>query len=121
MTGGRLVLLLLVLGIGFYLYKRSASSVHPSSDDPSSSPIDRARAAARKSQERGDRIEGVKREADSPAGQVTENMTPDQVRALLGPPDVVETDDGAPRQEKWIYRAAGKTVIFENGIAVAIR
>ena len=55
-------------------------------------------------------------------GGVTENMTPDQVRALLGPPDEIETpasDGGRPR-ERWIYRQAGKAVVFENGVAVSI-
>jgi hypothetical protein len=55
-------------------------------------------------------------------GGVTENMTPDQVRALLGAPDEIETpasDGGRPR-ERWIYRQAGKAVVFENGVAVSI-
>jgi hypothetical protein len=67
--------------------------------------------------------DSVGREADSPAGTVTENMTPDQVRALLGPPTEVQTgttDSGAPR-ETWVYRNVGKTVVFENGIAVSVR
>ncbi|HET7453174.1 MAG TPA: hypothetical protein VFL12_10560 [Thermoanaerobaculia bacterium] len=62
-------------------------------------------------------------EADkAQGGGVKENMTPDQVRALLGAPDEIETpasDGGRPR-ERWIYRQAGKAVVFENGVAVSI-
>ena len=50
---------------------------------------------------------------------VTENMTPDQVRALLGAPDEV-TSDGRAR-EVWTYRSVGKTVTFENGVATSVR
>ena len=65
------------------------------------------------------------READQPfTGSVSENMTPDQVRALLGTPDdVADRDDWRPaaRRETWTYRSVGKTVVFENGVAVSVR
>jgi len=63
------------------------------------------------------------READKSSGSgITDNMTPDQVRSVLGTPDSVEpgtTDTGRPR-ERWIYRQAGKAVVFENGVAVSV-
>ena len=64
------------------------------------------------------------READQPlAGTVSENMTPDQVRALLGTPDDVatETTSAGGTRETWTYRNVGKTVVFENGVAVSVR
>ena len=51
-------------------------------------------------------------------------MTPDQVRALLGAPDDVAERDHGERvgtRETWTYRNVGKTVVFENGIAVSVR
>ena len=64
------------------------------------------------------------REAEkSGSSGVTENMTPEQVRALLGNPDDVEsyaTDAGKPA-ERWTYRQAHRTVVFENGIAVSVQ
>ncbi|MFY9551939.1 MAG: hypothetical protein WAU32_12370, partial [Thermoanaerobaculia bacterium] len=64
------------------------------------------------------------READQPAGgAVSENMTPDQVRALLGSPDETSTEtlgSGAAR-ETWTYRSVGKSVVFENGVVVQVR
>ena len=46
-----------------------------------SAPIDRAKAAAEKSQARNAEAAAAQGQADG--GSVTENMTPDQVRALL--------------------------------------
>ena len=64
------------------------------------------------------------REAEKSSGTgVTENMTPEQVRGLLGSPDEVEsftTDAGRPG-EKWTYRQAHRLVLFENGIAVSVQ
>ena len=82
-------------------------------------PIDRARAAAAASDARTAAGQGVAREADQPSnGGVTENMTPDQVRALLGAPDDVSSEGG---REVWTYRNAGKTVVFEHGVATSVR
>ena len=87
-------------------------------------PIDRARTAAAASDARTAAGQGVAREADQPSnGGVTENMTPDQVRALIGSPDDVSTETtatGGPR-EIWTYRSVGKTVIFENGVVAGVR
>ncbi len=58
----------------------------------------------------------------TPGGGITENMTPDQVRSVLGPPDDVETstnDLGKP-VEKWTYRQAHRAVTFVDGIAVSV-
>ena len=119
----RLLLFLIVAGIGCYLYKQrvvtSGAAGHPQGN-----PVERARAAAGASDARTSAGDAVAREADQPAGgAVSENMTPDQVRALLGAPDDVQREaleSGASR-ETWTYRNAGKTVVFENGVAVSVR
>jgi len=63
------------------------------------------------------------REAEkSSGGGISENMTPDQIRAILGSPDSIESgtsDAGKPR-ERWIYRQAGRAVVFENGLAISV-
>ena len=58
----------------------------------------------------------------TPGGGITENMTPDQVRAALGPPDDIETstNDAGKPVEKWTYRKAGKVVTFVDGVAVSV-
>ena len=124
MSMGRLLLIFLVLAGGLWL-ARTQHLFGPAADATSpAAPTDRARAAARASDARNAQTEAATKSLDSPpfGGEVAENMTPEQVRALLGPPDSVETEpseSGAGR-EKWIYRNAGKAVVFANGIVVRI-
>ncbi len=120
----RLFLLLLAAGIVAYLVKSYGLFSPASSAAPAGGPVDRARAAARSGDARTASGEAVAREADQPAGAgVTENMTPDQVRALLGPPDDVssETTGGGAARQVWTYRAVGKSVVFENGVVVSVQ
>jgi hypothetical protein len=122
----RLLLLLIVAGVIAWLVK-SQGLLHTAAPavGERGSPIERARAAARKSEARTSAGEAVGREADQPAGgaAITENMTPEQVRGLLGSPDEVrsETTSSGASRETWTYRSVGKTVVFENGIAVSVQ
>jgi len=71
-----------------------------------------------------DALTEATREADkAQGGGVTENMTPDQVRSLLGSPDAIESssNESGRTRERWIYRHAGKVVVFENGVAVSVQ
>jgi len=122
----RLILLLLVVGVGLWLYKNSAGGLLGSRepDSTTAAPIDRAREAARKADARHAETGrlGDEDAASREAGQVHENMTPAEVRALMGSPDEITTDTnaaGAPR-ETWLYRSVGKKVVFENGVAVTV-
>jgi hypothetical protein len=123
MSLGRLLLVLLVLAGGFWLVRTQNLFGPAAAGDGAAAPTDRARAAARASARREAQTEAAKQSLDSaPAGTVSENMTPEQVRALLGPPDSVdsETSDSGVSREKWTYRSVGKTVVFENGIVARI-
>lgn len=121
----RLILLVIVLAVGYWLYKNAAGGLFGArtTDSSATAPVDRARAAARTIGERQaetDRLgeESVPREP----GRVHENMTPAEVRALMGTPDEVTTGTsatGAP-QETWVYRSVGKRVVFENGVAIRV-
>lgn len=125
MSLGRLLLVLLVLAGGFWLV-RTQHLFGPAADaagDGPAAPTDRARAAARASARRDAQTEAATQNVEAPAtGRVSENMTPEQVRALLGPPDSVdtETSDSGVAHERWTYRSVGKTVVFENGVVVRI-
>jgi hypothetical protein len=121
----RLLLLLIVAGVVVYLVKTQGVFFHTAAPDGGKgAPIDRARAAARASDARTAAGEAVGKEADQPGGgAVTENMTPDQVRRLLGSPDDVATETtgtGATR-ETWTYKSVGKSVVFENGIVIGVQ
>ena len=115
----RLLLLVLAVGVVWYLVKSHGIFSPASGGAAPGNPIDRARAAAGASDARTSAGE-----ADQPAGgAVSENMTPDQVRALLGSPDETSTEtlgSGAAR-ETWTYRSVGKSVVFENGVVVQVR
>ncbi len=117
----RLLTLLIVAGVIAWLVKTYAPHGASGGASPED-PIRRARAAAAASDARVAAASATSREADQGAG-VTENMTPDQVRALLGSPDDVSTEtlDSGVHRETWTYRSVGKTVVFENGVAVSIR
>ena len=124
MRASRFLLLLIVAGAGLWILKSSGVVGSKSEEASSTAPIDRARAVAKKAQSRDMQTSEAAREAEStaPGAGVTENMTPEQVKALLGSPDDVTTettDTGRPR-EKWLYRSAGKTVTLENGIVVSV-
>lgn len=122
----RLILLVVVLAVGYWLYKNSADGLLGSrgTDSSSPAPIDQARDAARRADARQAETDRLAGEGQSPreAGRVHENMTPAEVRALMGAPDEITSDSsptGAPR-ETWLYRSVGKKVVFENGVAVSV-
>lgn len=118
----RLLTLLIVAGVIAWLVKTYAPHGAAGGASPED-PIRRARAAAAANDARVSAAAATSQEADQSAAGVTENMTPDQVRALLGAPDDVQTEtlDSGMRRETWSYRSVGKTVVFENGVAVSIR
>jgi hypothetical protein len=125
---GRLILLVIVLAVGFWLYKNSAGGLFgsrsTSTGEEASAPLDRAKAVAKKANERqleADRI-GQQDTSTGAGSQIHENMTPSDVRALLGSPDEITTgisETGAPR-DTWLYRSVGKKVIFQSGFVVSV-
>jgi hypothetical protein len=120
----RLILVLLIVFVGWWLWTRSGLLSHGAASDAPAAPVDRARTVAAASSSRASDSGAAQREADAPvpSGSVSENMTPDQVRALLGAPDETstETAEGGASRERWIYRSVGKTVVFENGVVVRV-
>jgi len=122
----RLLLLLIVVGVVLYLVKTQNlfHTTPAASETERGSPIERARAAARASDARTAAGEAAKQEADQPqGGSVSENMTPEQVRKLLGSPDETssETTGSGATRETWIYRSVGKSVVFQNGVVVSVQ
>jgi len=126
MSLGRLFAILIVLVLAAWVISKSGLlAKHEPEGASSGAPIERARAVAKTSAERDAARESAQGAADSGSGgaQITENMTPEQVRALLGPPSETHTEtmDSGGTREKWIYSAVGKTVVFENGVVVSIQ
>jgi hypothetical protein len=124
MSLGRLLVVALLLVLGWWLLTRAGILSSRTGPEPSTAPVDRARTAAAASSGRAAETGAAQREADAavPSAGVSENMTPEQVQALLGPPDETireTTETGAPRL-KWVYRRVGKTVVFEDGIVARV-
>lgn len=120
----RILLVLAVLAAGWWVVQ-SRHLIGPAPEGERAAPIDRARTAAYAGEARNGQTEAATRALDSqPSGgnAVSENMTPDQVRTLLGPPDSVDsgTTDSGNTIEKWTYRQVGKTVVFENGVVARV-
>jgi hypothetical protein len=126
MTFGRLLLVLLVLGAGLWILRSQhlLGPAAPEAERPA--PIERARTAAQSSEAATARTqaEAAAVESQPPSGgnAVSENMTPDQVRALLGEPDSMELEATETRGtiQKWVYSRVGKTVVFENGVVARV-
>ncbi len=126
MSLGRLLAIVIVLLLAWWVITRSGLlGRHEPEATDSRAPIERAREVAKKSADRDAERETAQSAADSApsSAQITENMTPDQVRSLLGPPSDTQTEtmESGGTREKWIYSTAGKTVIFENGVVVSIQ
>lgn len=124
MSFGRVLLALVVLGAGWWI-ARSQHWIGPAAPEGErAAPIDRARAAAATEKARNAETEAAAHAVEAPSGgrAVSENMTPDQVRDLLGPPDSMDssTTETGVAIEKWTYRSVGKTVVFENGIVARV-
>jgi hypothetical protein len=120
----RIILVLLVLALAWWLWTKSGIFSSGSGGDASTAPVDRARTAAAASAARASETGQAQREADAaaPSGAISENMTPDQVRSLLGAPDETrtETSETGAARERWIYRSVGKSVVFENGVVIRV-
>jgi hypothetical protein len=122
----RLILLVVVVGAALWLYKNSSGGLLGSRNDEASSraPIERARQAAEKAKGRQAEIDRLGSEAALPRepGRVQENMTPEEVKALMGAPDEIvagASDSGTPR-ETWYYKSVGKKIVFERGVAILV-
>lgn len=116
MKVSNIVAVIVLGGAGIWVYENRAG-LFPPSGAPEASKSDAVSRHNATVEEAG--AEAAKA---IPGGNVSENMTPDQVRAALGSPDEVETstnDMGKP-VEKWTYRKAGKVVTFVDGVAVSV-
>jgi hypothetical protein len=112
MRPGRWIVALVLVAGTFWLWKNKSKLLPADSAGP-------ARSAPADSQ-----LSEAAREAEKSSGTgITENMTPDQVRGVLGSPDEVEsfTSESGKPGEKWTYRQAHRMVVFENGIAVSVQ
>ena len=111
-----IVAIIVLAGAGVWVYQNRGKLFSPAGapEAGKTDEIQRHNAAVEEA--------GAEAAKATPGGGITENMTPDQIRSVLGPPDDIETstnDQGKP-VEKWTYRRAGKVVTFVDGVAVSV-
>jgi hypothetical protein len=117
-----LVVLLLLAGAGYWIYK-----THPTVSgvvDDLTSPLMRSNAAVKESEHKRIMAEA----APAPEGEdvpamtaVKKGMTKDEVKDLLGKPERAETIQEKGRERlRWTYSRARRVIVFEDGRVVSI-
>ncbi len=119
-----LVVLLLIAGVGFWIYKTRPTV--SSFVDHLTRPLMRSKAAVKESEykrvvsEAAPMPEGE----EGPLGAVKEGMKTAEVKELLGAPERVEwfREKGSERL-RWTYLRAKRVIVFEEGrvVSIAIR
>lgn len=117
----RLVLIALVIGAGLWYFRErpTLSKIV----DGLTRPLFGSKAAVHESERKrvlGDAVTVVTLQTEDHVGMLREKMTRDEVRGLLGAPDVVEAVPDYPERVRWIYRVARRSILFENGRVVSI-
>jgi len=118
---GRLVLIVLLIGAGFWYFRERPTLSQVV--DGLTRPLLRSKAAVHESERKrvlGDAVTVVTLQTEEHVGMLREKMTRDEVRGLLGAPDVVEEVPDSPQRIRWIYRVARRSILFEDGRVVSI-
>jgi hypothetical protein len=118
----RLVLLALVVGVGYWVYKDRPTAT--GLIDDITNPLMGSKAAVKTSERNravGDASSVISEQTDVKVGTLHEGMTTAEVRDLLGAPERVEKDEtrGAGGS-RWIYASLKRVLVFEDGRVVSI-
>ena len=118
----RLLLVAAVVGLGYWIYKDrpTLSGIIDSITDP----VMGSHAAVKASERNrvvGDATSAITEQIELPVGSLREGMTAQEVRDLLGAPDLIEKEkkDGV-NQVRWTYKRAARLLILENERVVSI-
>jgi hypothetical protein len=122
MKGRKLLLLALVVGIGYWIY-RTRPTVSGIVDDLTR-PIFGSKAAVKESEHKRVEAEAapvVGKDESVPVGALKEGMKADEVRDLVGRPDEIEQfkEDGVEKV-RWTYRRLGRVLVLREGRVVSI-
>ena len=116
------LLLLIVAGVGYWIYKDRPTV--GGIIDTLTSPLMGSRAAVKSSERnrvQGEASSTVAEQSDSRVESLREGMTRDDIKELLGEPDAIATEkkDGVVRT-KWTYRDAHRLIVFQGNRVVSI-
>jgi hypothetical protein len=118
----RLLLAAAVVGLGYWIYKDRPTV--PGIVDAITNPLMGSHAAVKTSERNrvvGDATSVITEQIDLPVGSLREGMSAQEVRDLLGAPDLIEreTKDGV-KQVRWTYKRAARLLVLENERVVSI-
>jgi hypothetical protein len=122
----RLLILALVAGVGYWIYKDQPTV--SGLVDSIVSPLMGSRAAVKSSERNrltGDATAAISEQSETAVGTLHEGMTTSEVRELLGSPDSVEEEkrkDGVkgPERMRWTYGKIGRVLIIEEKRVISI-
>lgn len=119
---GRLVLLVLAVGIGYWIYKDRPTL--QGFIDSITDPLMGSHAAVKSSERNrvvGEATTAITEGTDAAVGTLREGMTSRDIRDLLGEPDKVvqEKVDGV-EQARWIYAKLKRSLVMRDGRVVSI-
>ena len=122
MRARTLVILLLLAGAGYWIYKNNLT-VSGFVDDLTS-PLMRSNAAVKESEHKrviAEAVPAPEGEEDPAMTTVKKGMKTAEVKELLGPPERVETFQEKGRERlRWTYQRARRVIVFEDGRVVSI-
>ena len=122
MKARKLLLLALVVGIGYWIY-RTRPTVSGIVDDLTR-PIFGSKAAVKESEHKRVEAEAapaVGRDESVSVGTLKEGMKGDEVRDLLGRPDEIEQfKENGVEKVRWTYRRIGRVLVLREGRVVSI-
>ena len=122
MKARKLLLLALVVGIGYWIY-RTRPTVSGIVDDLTR-PIFGSKAAVKESEHKRVEAEAapaVGRDESVSVGTLKEGMKGDEVRDLLGRPDEIEQfKENGVEKVQWTYRRIGRVLVLREGRVVSI-
>lgn len=119
LRGALLIGLIVAAGLWYFRERPTVGKMV----DRLTNPLLGSKAAVHESERKrviGDAVNVVTMQTEDHVGMLREKMTRDEVRTLLGAPDSVEPVPGSPRRVRWIYRVAGRSILFEDGRVVSI-
>ncbi|HYT31564.1 MAG TPA: hypothetical protein VEO37_03145 [Thermoanaerobaculia bacterium] len=122
MKGRKILLLALVVGIGYWIY-RTRPTVSGIVDDLTR-PIFGSKAAVKESEHKRVEAEAapaVGRDESVSVGTLKEGMKADEVRDLVGRPDEIEQfKENGVEKVRWTYRRIGRVLVLREGRVVSI-
>jgi hypothetical protein len=122
MKARKLLLLALVVGIGYWIY-RTRPTVSGIVEDLTR-PIFGSKAAVKESEHKRVEAEAapaVGRDESVSVGTLKEGMKGDEVRDLVGRPDEIEQfKENGVEKVRWTYRRIGRVLVLREGRVVSI-